>query len=170
MTSGIYGPKSSDPTKAICRKCDAEKTLDSFSKDPSKANGRRPYCRTCIALYRQTEAVKLRKKARMPWRDKTAREYHKEYNKRPHAAEENRRRANEYRAKYPERIAARQAVKRAIKSFVLHWPMRCEQCGVYGKTEAHHYKGYAPENHLEVLWLCRSCHKRAHISAPEGGS
>src|SRR5437870_4357481 len=50
------------------------------------------------------------------------------------------------------------AVHRTVKSGKLVRPTMCSNCGIVGKIEAHHYKGYAKENWLDVQWLCRRCH------------
>jgi hypothetical protein len=36
----------------------------------------------------------------------------------------------------------------------------CEACGK-PETEGHHHKGYAPENALNVRWLCKKHHDEA---------
>ena len=52
---------------------------------------------------------------------------------------------------------AQQAVTRAIaKGVLIRQP--CERCGKE-KTDAHHPDYSKP---LEVVWLCRSCHKKEH--------
>ena len=37
----------------------------------------------------------------------------------------------------------------------------CFTCGD-PKTDGHHYLGYAPEYWLDIIWLCRKHHARAH--------
>lgn len=51
----------------------------------------------------------------------------------------------------------------------------CEDCGASSVVQAHHYKGYAPEHRLEVIWLCRPCHlvrhgKRSRVPSWERGA
>lgn len=53
------------------------------------------------------------------------------------------------------------AVESAVRSGKLYKRRSCQNCAVIGKVEAHHYKGYAPENWLEVQWLCAKCHRKA---------
>lgn len=72
-----------------------------------------------------------------------------------------------YARSRPKRIKARNAVSRAIKSGLLTIGL-CTRCdrppSTSGKQiiEAHHHKGYDPENHLEIIWLCRPCHALAN--------
>jgi hypothetical protein len=55
----------------------------------------------------------------------------------------------------PEKHAAREAVKRALKRGVLVRPETCSVCGGGGPIEAHHPDYNFP---LDVEWLCRQCH------------
>ena len=54
-------------------------------------------------------------------------------------------------------------VSRQIKLGNLKRPSVCEDCQTPCKTDAHHYKGYAEEHWLTVVFLCRKCHKNAHM-------
>ena len=56
--------------------------------------------------------------------------------------------------------AARQAVRRALRSGALERPERCTECYTECHAEAHHWS-YDPADHLRVTWLCRRCHYRA---------
>jgi hypothetical protein len=38
----------------------------------------------------------------------------------------------------------------------------CEVCGSCHDIQGHHHKGYAKEHHLDVVWLCRTCHNKTH--------
>lgn len=60
--------------------------------------------------------------------------------------------------------AAHHAVERAVRSGKLYKRNSCANCGLIGKVEAHHHKGYAPENWLDVVWLCPPCHRKADVN------
>ena len=64
----------------------------------------------------------------------------------------------EYRARHPERIAARDAVKRAVAAGRLPRVslLRCVCCGEPA-TRRDHLKGYAVEHHLATVPLCSAC-------------
>lgn len=55
------------------------------------------------------------------------------------------------------RRQARKKVERALRSGALVRPDRCDHCGKVGKVEGHHDDHARP---LEVMWLCRPCHRR----------
>jgi hypothetical protein len=63
-----------------------------------------------------------------------------------------------------EMRAARNAVLAARMAGTLPHPhtSRCELCGRRGECY-HHFRGYAPEHHLDVTLYCRGCHSRQHI-------
>ena len=56
------------------------------------------------------------------------------------------------------------AVDYAIKTGRLARPDRCSKCGEKGFIDAHHENYDKP---LEVMWLCRSCHKLHHQAKRE---
>jgi hypothetical protein len=64
---------------------------------------------------------------------------------------------------------AQEAVSHAIRSGVMVRPNFCSLCGVQpppnavgaSTIQAHHYLGYEPIHHLDVRWLCTSCHRYA---------
>lgn len=66
-----------------------------------------------------------------------------------------------YKDKYPERIKANEAVKRALKTGELIRPDICSKCGRPCKPDGHHWS-YLEEHWLDVEWLCKFCHKRLH--------
>lgn len=54
---------------------------------------------------------------------------------------------------------ARQYVRTAIKTGKMKKPDVCAWCGRSGQLEGHHTDYAKP---LEVLWLCKSCHRTLH--------
>ena len=66
-----------------------------------------------------------------------------------------------YRAKYPEKAAANDAVERAVRSGKLIRPETCSECGCKPSEPVHgHHDDYSKP--LSVRWLCRGCHLRTH--------
>lgn len=69
-----------------------------------------------------------------------------------------------------EKIEARKAVASKIRSGELT-PRPCVQCGENPGTEngkqiiqAHHHNGYSVNRRLDIVWLCRRCHRKEHRS------
>jgi hypothetical protein len=75
------------------------------------------------------------------------------------------KRKRQWRAANPELASrirrANHAVETALKSGRLVRPERCADCRCKGKVEAHHFKGYAPQHWLDIIWLCVFCHRKA---------
>lgn len=66
------------------------------------------------------------------------------------------------KAERPELIEAWAVIQAALKSGVLVRPDKCEGCERTVHLVAHHYLGYGPEHQIDVQWLCRKCHRKAH--------
>lgn len=65
--------------------------------------------------------------------------------------------------KNPSHWSARSAVWRAVKRGSIEKPKLCKQYLCLNiNVEAHHYLGYAKENWLDVIYLCRKHHIQAH--------
>lgn len=67
----------------------------------------------------------------------------------------------EYQKREPEKTAARQALKAAIKAGRVVRPDACETCGAAGKPHGHHHDYRQP---LAVAWLCAPCHGKVHAA------
>jgi len=67
-----------------------------------------------------------------------------------------------YRQQYPERMKAKDFLNGKIKSGKIQRPATCSQCGATTRVDGHHWKGYSKEHWLDVIWLCRACHKNIH--------
>lgn len=61
------------------------------------------------------------------------------------------------REENPHKWAARTYARKMLKK------QPCMECGAE-KVQAHHHVGYAPENWLNVQWLCKKHHMAAHYS------
>jgi len=60
--------------------------------------------------------------------------------------------------RYPEKIKAREAIQKALKSGKLVNPHVCQDCkGTDFNVEAHH-EDY--NQLLKVVWLCKHCHRK----------
>lgn len=86
------------------------------------------------------------------------------------SAEYERDRKRRWRAENPDKCRrlrdAHHAVEFAILDGRITRPLCCSDCGKSGDVEAHHHRGYAPEHHLDVIWLCTVCHGARHHKRP----
>lgn len=64
---------------------------------------------------------------------------------------------------------ARRALRQAVRSGRVQRPEVCDN-GHPGPIEGHHHRGYAPEFHLDVVWLCKDCHDKIHGRKSRGAS
>ena len=108
----------------------------------------------------------------MPYKDRERerervrkRHNRREYWSRPDRVAKSVERSRRWRALYPERWAAAQAARYAIKVGKLKRG-RCAECGA-AKVHAHHEDYSKP---LEVIWLCSRHHKRRHLGMSDAGA
>lgn len=121
-----------------CRKCKEIKPLDDFNKDKKAKDGKRSYCKVCIASYKR--AYRLTDKGKAS---------HIKSNRK-------------HRQLHPEKIKAGEAVIRAVKSGKLTRPTICSECKQPNGTIQGHHESYAKPMRLVVVWLCRWCHAKRH--------
>ncbi|HFO4232521.1 TPA: hypothetical protein ACHJ1X_001658 [Escherichia coli] len=80
----------------------------------------------------------------------------------------NEERLKEYRRKYHEdykernkaELKARSKLSNAIMDGKILRPNKCDRCGKKCTPDGHHWNYAYP---LNVIWLCRSCHKIVHF-------
>lgn len=163
-----------DGTTKQCRRCGGRKSTTRFYRDKSCSDGLEGQCKDCKRAYQEE--------------NREHRALQRALRRRENPAKESRRkklwyRANkermsvywrEYRARrqkdplWCQQRAARQAVHAALSSGRLE-KSPCEKCGAL-QVEAHHHRGYEPENSLRVLWLCPSCHGKEHRKIDTGAA
>ena len=117
-----------------CGRCGIIKPVTEFNKSKNTASGLRSQCKQCMT----EERIRL-KQHYSEWRHTPEKkQWYAEY----------RRGHND-----PVKMAARRLAS----------TLRKQPCAVCGeaKVEAHHHDYSKP---LDVIWLCRSCHIKHHIS------
>jgi hypothetical protein len=92
------------------------------------------------------------------WAAPKSKEARIRYNKRYGASAKGRAAQTRSRKRHLDRIAARNAVNNAIAAGTLI-RLPCVKCGK--KAEAHHHKGYARKDWLDVQFLCPKHHEEA---------
>lgn len=76
----------------------------------------------------------------------------------------NIRYTDRFRERFPEKVSAHEAVKRAIKTGSIS-RQPCVRCGGSDRIHAHH-KDYSKP--LDVMWLCQPCHIQEHVRISRG--
>lgn len=75
---------------------------------------------------------------------------------------------NRFRAKYPEKAAAHDAVKLALASGRLVRPVACQMCSATPEKPLHaHHDDYSEP--LVVIFACRDCHRQLDATRPLAG-
>jgi hypothetical protein len=82
------------------------------------------------------------------------------YNHKQKHAESSKR----YKLANKEKKLAHWSVGYALDAGTLIKPLNCTDCGCSETLDAHHPDYSKP---LEVVWLCRRCHKRRHATERE---
>ena len=138
--------------KKKCFQCLSEKDLAEFYLTPQNKDGHAGSCKECVKKTVRTYYLKNRQHCIA---------YEKERYKNTARKEDNIKRNDRYRKKYPEKYKALTAVYRAKKNGKLQ-QKNCEICGEE-KTDAHHEDYHKP---LEVTWLCKRHHLKRHGKKP----
>jgi ribosomal protein S27AE len=132
-----------------CFKCHAVKPLIDFYKNSGMPDGHVNKCKECnkkdVLEYRQSNIEKVR-------------EYDRQRGKLPSRIKKSIEITKAWRAADKRRMAAHNAVARALKKGLLV-PQPCSKCSSE-VTVAHHEDYDKP---LDVVWLCQACHKKRHI-------
>ena len=137
-----------------CIKCGEEKDLSAFPKNNRSSDGRHGKCKTCtndyLRAYRSTPEGAAKEKERQQKR---------------HARDRDKilARLKRHRNQHPERTKANSAVKTALRRGELAPASACEcaDCRTTPAQELHH-DSYEREHWLDVVPLCRSCHRIRH--------
>ena len=154
----------------ICKTC----FLDTKAEDFYSSN--RNNCKTCLKdknkAWRKSNPERVRvyrtKNKANEWKKPEVRARRQSYYRRWYEQNGRNRDAHyteiteRWRHDNPEKIAAQNKAKRAVKRGVLIRPNHCDYCHESRRVLGHHRDYSQP---LEVDWLCYSCHKRVHSGA-----
>ena len=125
------------PSHKVCKSCGQDKPLSEYFNATTTRDGKEHDCKAC-----HYEATKARRQAN---------------------PEQERKRRDRYRKNNPEKVAAKNAVQRAVLAGELVKPPHCERCDE-PRVQGHHPDYSKP---LEVIWLCQRCHAEEHARLRE---
>jgi len=137
----------------LCCTCGTEKPLADFPVNKRDTHGRTGHCRECSnARYRESRREQAQRwHARHPG-------YGIEQHRRFSAAHPGYN--LKYRQGHRPESRARSNAMAAKRRGALNAPEACQGCGLRTALDMHHPDYSKP---LDVVWLCRKCHRRAHL-------
>ena len=139
-----------DDNKKECKECGRALPLDDFYRHPQMSDGRLSFCKECIK--RRTRDRRDQNLDEHRARD---REYwHRSKKRRKQTALSSKK----WRERNPEKARAHNVFHRAMKAGKIQRGA-CQVCGTTKNIEGHHHDYSKP---LDVVWLCRHHHGRAH--------
>lgn len=157
------------PAKKTCTKCGQRKLAGAFSKNRRAKDGLQPWCKRCKASHRATPKVRAATASYYSsyLASPKGRAAKDRYIASPEGRASQHRTKARQRALHPQRIAARQAVQRAIRRGDIP-PASAHACCCSEQAGEYHHPSYAEDRHLDVVPLCIPCHKTLHRSiSPE---
>lgn len=119
--------------KVRCSRCKRRKSPKKFSR---RAEGYQSYCKPCMVEYRDEPEHKSKQRG---------------HERRHNGTADGR-----------QKVAARRAVRRAIKAGRLVRPTKCPEPGCqtpHEPIEACHDNGYTKPHWEDIVWRCRACHR-----------
>jgi hypothetical protein len=153
--------------KRKCSPCSEIKDLSDFPFQKKSSTGLAGVCRKCS--YQRNKIALQRRRNRYPLKELT---YKREYQSRPEIRRKVRERYVQNRNANPEKFKAKEAIQKqsekgkarnalriAVHAGKIIKPEKCERCKTDGYVEGHHPDYSKP---LEVVWLCRPCHRKVH--------
>lgn len=149
----------------VCAKCKIEKAVDLFSLHKNRKGGRYPYCKECRRIDHSKIAalIALKERVRRLKNYQSLKLDPLKYSKMLGQMRATNKRS---RIAHPDRVRAREALRKAVITGVLVRPKFCSECQCECKPHAHH-DSYLMENALKVRWLCRKCHMAHHQRYPD---
>lgn len=150
-----------------CTKCGLQKDESEFYAKKTGRDGLTARCKECIrndvAAYQNTEHGKKVKHAyNHSEAGKAAfRKHDRKRDKTEYRKQQKNQAGKKHRLKYEDRRKARQAVKDAVKHGKIPRvkTLTCSMCQAKPAEQYHHYLGYSKEHKLDIIPLCRTCHR-----------
>ena len=127
-----------------CRGCLKSKPVDDFYTHPKMGDGRLNFCKDCVK-----DRIRIHRRENDHVREAERRRYASDPKVKTRVA----RTSSAWRRRHPERVAAHNAVARAVRSGLLV-KKPCEECGDI-RVHAHH-DDYTKK--LDIRWLCAKHH------------
>lgn len=149
LSSGV-GALLFEYNMKTCITCKQSKPFSEFNKDRSKKDGIRNYCKSCQRSYSQSDKGKV-------VHHRGQRKYRK--------TEKGKASEKRFAARYPNRIKAKWAVNHEIGAGKMQkaFFFKCKRCPE--QAQQYHHPSYEPERRLDVIPVCRKCHREIHCNS-----
>ena len=161
-----------------CKDCLITQPLSEYYKHKQMADGHLNKCKSCVkgrvSSHRDNNLERIQEYDRnRPNKEERVAKVRDKYFETKETdpvlfKERNNSRSINYREKNPEKYKATNAVNSAIKYGRLVKSLSCARCECSDGLQGHHWS-YLPEHHLDVEWLCVSCHSEEHVRLQELG-
>ena len=140
------------PNRLVCAKCCSKMSMEYTKTERGAESHKR-----AVAKYNASEHGAAKNKA---YRESPAgRESQRKGRRKFYESGRHDILQKRYYEKYPERKAAKDMLRAAVRYGKIDKPDRCSKCGEKGLIHGHHTDYYKP---LDVQWLCQPCHSEAH--------
>jgi hypothetical protein len=145
-----------------CNKCLVVKSLSAFSRQKGGKGGVRARCKDCIKPCVNSPGYLARRNARRRKRYADDSEFRAKCLK-PTIGHDRSAQCREYQRAYfkanRDKVYARQAVRRAVRTGKMPHAKTLPCCMCQGQSrDYHHHMGYSKEHRLSVLPICSPCH------------
>jgi len=147
-----------------CSQCKQWKSLSEFSRNKKESDGLRYSCKQCDREYNnkkyassETHRTTLIEVAKV-WRKNNKHKANQHQRKWLHSSK-----GRAFLDRNKQRLRAKKVVSDATRKGLLPKvsTIKCKKCSEYAQ-EYHHYNGYEPQHYLDVIPLCRKCHRIVH--------
>ena len=144
-----------------CTKCKQTKSTSEFNKDRTTEDGFHVHCKTCKKIYqishRKTKKGKaIRKRYKQSEKCKVTEKLY-------HQSENGKARDKRFFTNHPNQVKSVSAINNAIRdSKLIAAKFLLCHCCPKPAQEYHHWHGYAPEQWLDVIPVCKDCHRKYH--------
>jgi hypothetical protein len=169
-TSEFYkNRRRGDGLRSYCKTCTLA-AVKAYQQSPAGKEYYRRYEQSSAGKeshrrYHKTEAGKERQgqAARKYRQSENGKEVEHAYRQSELAKDSKRVTASKQRLKYPDKVKARNAVNHAIEAgrIASAKQFKCQYCNKQAQ-QYHHWRGYAPEQWLDVIPVCRVCDYKVH--------
>jgi len=150
-----------------CAKCKKVKPFTQFNKCSANKDDLSYWCKECFKRYEKTAEIKRTRKRYSKTNNRKISSNHYYYSEKGKLADKRYRKSKKckdttkrYCIRHPEYHKAQNAVRIAIQERKVPRPdsLLCHYCPKPAQ-EYHHWHGYEKEHWLDVIPVCKDCHK-----------